>query len=35
MPHMKYQRRGFTMIAVPHGIFAIGGHSSLKVLASI
>ena len=35
MQHMKHQRRGFTLVAVPHGIFAIGGHSSLSALASV
>lgn len=30
---MKNPRRAFTLIPVPHGIFAIGGHSSQKVLS--
>jgi len=32
---MKYQRRGFVLIAVPHGIFAIGGHSSADFLSKV
>lgn len=30
---MNHQRRGFSLIPVPHGIYAIGGHSGSKVLA--
>lgn len=35
VPHMKNQRRSFAMVAVPQGIFAIGGHSSVKLLDSV
>jgi hypothetical protein len=30
--HMNRQRRSFSLIALPHGIMAIGGHSSLEAL---
>lgn len=32
VPQMNRQRRSFTLVALPHGIMAIGGHSSLKTL---
>ena len=33
--NMIYQKRGFVLISVPHGIFAIGGHSGSKVLSEV
>jgi hypothetical protein len=27
--HMRHQRKGFTLIPLPHGIFAIGGYSNI------
>lgn len=30
--HMNRQRRSFALVALPHGIMAIGGHSSYETL---
>jgi len=33
LSNMNYSRRGFSLISMPHGIYAIGGHSGTKVIA--
>lgn len=35
VPHMIRQRRSFVLVALPHGIMAIGGHSSFETLSCV
>jgi influenza virus NS1A-binding protein len=32
---MKHQRRGFAMVAVPQGLFVIGGHDTVRMLSEV
>ena len=32
---MKYPRRSFTLISLPNGIYAIGGHDGKNYLKSV
>ena len=32
---MKYQRRSFTLVSLPNGIYAIGGHDGKSYLKSV
>jgi N-acetylneuraminic acid mutarotase len=32
---MKHSRRGFAMLAVPKGLFVIGGHDTVKMLRNV
>jgi hypothetical protein len=35
LPSMKYARRSFKMLALPNGIYAIGGHDGKSYLNEI
>jgi len=35
MADMKHQRCAFAMVAVPQGLFVIGGHDARKVLTEV
>lgn len=33
LPNMRFQRRSFVLLALPNGIYAIGGHDGKKCLS--